>query len=287
MNILTFDLEDWFHLLDNPSTKTEKEWNNFESRFSQNTDRILELLSDNNQKATFFCLGWICRKYPEIVKRISNQGYDLGCHSLMHQLVYEQNEESFENDLVGAVHVIEDLTGKKVTSYRAPGFSINKNTLWALRILMEQGILYDSSIFPASRSHGGFSEIPYSSPFIFSIKDKKLLELPISTVSFLRRRIVFSGGGYFRLFPYPIIKKLTGQSPYIMSYFHPRDFDPDQPVIPGLSPTRRFKSYYGLNGGLPKLTKWIKDYSFTDIPSAIKQIDMNSLETVTFPNNGQ
>jgi peptidoglycan-N-acetylglucosamine deacetylase len=282
VNILTFDLEDWFHILDNQSTRTENEWQNFEPRIQGNTDRILEFLQRNNQQATFFCLGWIVKNYPQLIRKISDLGYDMACHSNNHQLIFEQNPKSFRQDLVTAIKTLEDCIGKKVTTYRAPGFSLTNETLWAFEILIEQGITCDSSIFPAQRGHGGFPEIPCSSPFIISINGNELLEFPVNVFPFPGKKIVFSGGGYFRLYPYSFIKYWTNRSQYIMSYFHPRDFDPDQPLIEGLSVVRKFKSYHGLQNSFSKFSRWISDYPFIDLQSAIQKLDTRTLRTLSF-----
>ena len=268
MKILTFDIEEWFHILDNDSTKGVKEWSNFEYRLDKNMDRIFELLDRKNQKATFFCLGWVAQKYPEIIKRINSYGYEIGTHSNTHQLVYGQNRASFIEDLNISIKSLEDIISKKVITYRAPGFSITENTKWAFEEIIEAGIERDSSIFPASRSHGGFASYRESNPSIIEIEGKRLKEFPIT----LYKNIIFSGGGYFRLLPYPIIKYLFQNSHTVMTYFHPRDFDATQPMIEELSAIRKFKSYYGLKGAFNKLERLLDDFEFVDIEEATNSI---------------
>jgi polysaccharide deacetylase family protein (PEP-CTERM system associated) len=280
MNILTFDIEDWFHILDNASTKSEQEWGNYEVRIHKNVDRILDFLQKNNQSATFFSLGWIAEKYPEVIRKISACGYEIGCHSYGHQLVYEQNKVEFRNDTIRAIKTIEDVIGKKVISYRAPGFSITKNEIWALEELINLGIEIDCSIFPTWRGHGGFPEFSPAQPSVIKINGKQLKELPINTYNIFGMAMVFSGGGYFRLFPYSLIKKYTLQSKYVMTYFHPRDFDAQQPMIKGLSLFRKFKSYYGLAHTMEKLQHWINDFNFLDIRMANDMIDWNYVKIV-------
>ncbi len=150
MTILTFDIEEWFHILDNQSTKTEHEWNQYESRIHQNIDRLLELLEKNNQKATFFCLGWIAKKYPEVIKRIDSFGHEIGTHSNMHQLAFEQSRKEFTDDLVQSIKSIEDIIGKKVRAYRAPGFSVKEENRWVFELMSEYGITLDCSVFPVA-----------------------------------------------------------------------------------------------------------------------------------------
>jgi len=280
MRILTFDIEEWFHILDNDSTKTVNEWSNYESRIDVNIDRILNVLDFCGYKATFFCLGWIVDKYPEVIRRIIQRGYELGSHTQMHQLIYEQNPKSFRNDIDHSVKSIQDITGKKVKYFRAPGFSIRDENKWAFEVISEYGIEIDCSVFPAPRSHGGLPSYKEPLPSIIKYNGITLKELPINYVNVLGRPIIYSGGGYFRMFPYFLIKKWTSQADYVMSYLHPRDFDPDQPVIKELSIARRFKSYVGLKGAERKLEQWLRDFEFIDIGTADKIIDWDNVTIV-------
>ena len=280
MNILTFDIEEWFHILDNESTKTINDWKNYEVRIYENMERIFNILEKTNTKATFFCLAWIVEKYPELIKKIDDLGHEIGSHTYSHQLVYEQNEKSFKKDLEHSIKLIEDILGKKVKYFRAPGFSITENTKWAFDILSELGIEVDFSIFPAQRAHGGFSSYTSPTPSILSYNGIQLKEMPINYISIMGRPVIFSGGGYFRLFPYTLIKRWTKQSNYVMTYLHPRDFDPDQPMIKGLSLHRKFKSYVGLKNSTNKLEKWLQDFEFVDAGTATESIDWNNVPVI-------
>jgi len=280
MNILTFDVEDWFHILDNPETKDEKQWVNLESRIHKNMDLIFEKLDKHNQKATFFSIGWVAKKYPEIIKKIDDLGYEVASHSNMHQLAYEFNRQEFREDLEISVKSIEDITGKKVRAYRAPGFSVMKQNQWVFEELIEAGIEMDSSVFPAKRAHGGFEEFGYAEPAYIEINGKKIKEFPINLYQVLGKNIIFSGGGYFRIFPYPVLKLFMNQSDYVMSYLHPRDFDSQQPMVDGLSAFRKFKSYVGLKSSLSKLDKLISDYKFVDLDEADKMIDWSLAKVI-------
>lgn len=281
MNILTFDIEEWFHILDNPSTKTENEWTRYESRLERNVDRILFLLEENNLKATFFCLGWVAKKYPEVVKRISGFGCEIGSHSGMHQLVYEQNGQEFSADLDWSIKFLEDLTGKKIRCYRAPGFSVKEDQKWVFEELIAHGIEIDCSIFPAARAHGGFENFGTAEPAKVMFEGGWIKEFPINLFMFFGRRLIFSGGGYFRLLPYYLIKSFMKRSSYVITYFHPRDFDPDQPMISELSKVRKFKSYYGLREAYGKLDKLVRQFDFVDIQQADSMIDWNRVKTIT------
>lgn len=267
MKILTFDIEEWFHILDNDSTKTECEWSKFPERIQKNTDRILDILENTSTSATFFCLGWIAEKYPTIIRKIAEK-YEIGSHTNMHQLVYEQRPHEFKNDVERSIKTLQDITGQPIRYFRAPGFSITEKTKWAFEILVELGVEIDSSVFPVKRAHGGFPSYEISTPSLIEYNGIKLKELPISYKTIFGKEIIYSGGGYFRLFPYFFIKKWTGESEYLMSYLHPRDFDSEQPMIKDLALARKFKSYVGLRGAERKFYKWIKDFEFVDIKTA-------------------
>lgn len=281
MYILTFDIEEWFHILDHAPTKGEEQWGNYESRLKANVDRLLDLLIVTKQPATFFCLGWIAKKYPEIIKTIHNAGFEIASHSHMHQLVYEQKPQAFQEDLRASVGILESITGRKVRAYRAPGFSIGNTMSWAFESMAACGIEIDSSVFPAPRTHGGFTGYGTAEPALITTGGITIKEFPINLGSVAGQKIVFSGGGYFRLFPLPAVIYLIKKSPYVMTYFHPRDFDAQQPIIPGLSTVRRFKSYYGLTTAFSRLKKILNQFSFVDIATAEKTIDWHATRVVS------
>jgi polysaccharide deacetylase family protein (PEP-CTERM system associated) len=280
MNILTFDIEEWFHLLDNDSTKTEAQWSNYESRIHKNMETIYNIIESSNSKASFFVVGWIAEKYPEVVREINRRGYEIGSHTHLHQLVYEQDRNTFYKDVDRSIKTIEDCIGSKVSMFRAPGFSITEENKWAFEVLHELGIEIDCSVFPASRSHGGLSSFGAPKPSVINYNGVEIKELPINYTSILSKPVIFSGGGYFRLFPYPLIKKWTQSSDYVMTYFHPRDFDAGQPLIQDLSKARKFKSYVGIKGAEKKLDRWLQDFEFIDIETADKQIDWGKVPMV-------
>jgi peptidoglycan-N-acetylglucosamine deacetylase len=280
MNILTFDIEDWFHVLDNPETEDINRWNQYESRVSAGLDFILETLNKLNSKATFFCLGWVAEKYPEIVRRISDSGFEIASHSYAHDLVYGMTPEKFRTDMDRSIKILEDLSGKRVNTYRAPGFSITEDTKWAFEVIAASGIEVDCSVFPAKRGHGGFPTFPERKPCLINHSSYSIKELPVSYYSLFGIPVVYSGGGYFRLVPYCVINYLSRHSDYTMTYFHPRDFDADYPEIPGLSRLRRFKTQIGTKSAGQKLYKWIESKSFIDVQTAISLIDWKSSPTV-------
>ena len=278
--IITIDLEDWFHILDIESLNDYNTWDQKENRIYDNTFRILKFFQENNVKATFFALGWIAKKYPDLLLEVSKFGHEIGSHSMDHLLIYNSNRDLFEKDLINSIDTIQSVINKKVRSFRAPGFSIKKENLWALEIISKAGIEVDSSIFPAARGHGGIKDFPLDHPFLLRIGEKEIREFPINVFRFGNIRIPFSGGGYFRLFPYFIIKSLAEKSPYVMSYFHPRDFDLKQPIIEEMPLLRKFKTYYGLKSSFKKFMKYIKDFNFVDLSTAEKKINWNNVPIV-------
>lgn len=276
MNILTFDIEEWFHILETAETEDAEKWDKFETRIYGNTDRILNALEDSGSKATFFIVGWIAKRYPDIVKKIS-QKYEIGSHTGNHKPVWAQSPEEFRDDVRNEIKRLEDISGEKVVSFRAPGFSIRASEMWAFDILAEEGIMYDASVFPGTHAHGGIPGAPFS-PFKIKSHAGTVKEFPVSAKKLFGKNIIYSGGGYFRITPYSIMKKWMGKSPYNLVYIHPRDMDPGQPVINSLSRLRKFKSYCGLGKAEAKLKQLLEDFKFIDISSADKLINWNSVE---------
>ena len=217
MNILTIDVEEWFQFFEDLD-KGEK-YKNYEVRIYENVDRILGLLEENNIKATFFVVGWIAKRYPDIVKRIS-ENFEIGSHTMTHKLVRSLNKDEFYNEVYSSVSLIEDLTSKKVRAFRAPGFSIGKNELWAFEVLSDLGIEIDSSFLPYNFG----LNMSKTSPCIIEYNGIKIKEFPINYKSVLSKGIIFSGGGYFRFFPYRLLKSWVKDSDYFLAYIHPRDF---------------------------------------------------------------
>lgn len=277
MNILTFDIEDWYNL---DFISGDLNWDKYEVRIYRNVSRILEELSKRNIKATFFCLGWLAENHPNVIKEIDSFGHHIGCHSYQHQLAFNFSPEGFKNDTRKAKELIENIIGKEVNAYRAPGFSITNKNIWALNILVELGFKYDCSIFPAVHDYGGFQGYGDSQPAILNLPSGSIKEFPINTKKIAGKYIVFSGGGYFRLIPYFLIRKWSLESQYLMTYFHPRDFDSEQPVFKGLPISRRFKSYVGIKGALRKFQNYLNDFEFSNLEVANSKIDWNKVNNI-------
>lgn len=280
MNILTFDVEEWFHILDNDSTRSEEQWKNYEVRIHENVDRILRILEDTNTKATFFIIGWIAKTYPEVVKKIAEK-YEIGSHTMNHQLVWRQTPDEFRQDVDYSVKYLQDMIGKPIRYFRAPGFSIRESEPWAFETLYNLGIEIDCSVFPAHHAHGGFPSYGKAEPAIIEVNGKRIKEFPISCREMGRSHLIYQGGGYFRLFPYTLIKQWAKQDKnYLLSYIHPRDLDAGQPMVPGLSLARRFKSYVGLQRAEKKLRQFLKDFHFTDIATADSSINWSNYRII-------
>lgn len=277
LNILTFDIEDWFHIEFENDINI---WNSYQSRIEGNLDRIFGLLEKHDQNATFFCLGWIAGKYTQLIKRIDALGYEIGSHSYDHGLVYCKTPASFEEDLKKSIFTIEDAIGKKVRFFRAPAFSINEKTLWFFELIARYGIEIDSSVFPDNRDYGGFPGFSPARPVKISYKGTEIKEFPINIHNTFGLKVVFSGGGYFRLLPYYLIRKWANNSSYLMTYIHPRDIDPDQPVLQGLSMVRKFKSYVGLRNGFSKLDRFMHDFRFINLSQAVESINWDEIDTI-------
>ena len=254
-------------------------WEHYPSRIVENTQRILDLLDEQGQKATFFCLGWVAERHPHLIRSLVNRGHEVGSHSHTHQLAYRQGRKDFELDLLRSISTLEDISGQKIVAFRAPGFSVTPDTPWVFDLLIEAGIEYDCSIFPTRRTHGGYHGVP-SSPFLLERAGGELKAFPVNTFPVAGRNLVFSGGGYFRLLPYQLIRQLMRRSAYVMTYFHPRDFDAEQPLIPGLGAVRRVKSYIGLKGALPKLTRLIDEFTFESLLEAASAVGVEQLSRV-------
>ena len=281
MNILTFDLEDWFHILDFKDTAHPAQWVNFESRVEANSERILEILHEKNLTATFFCLGWIAEKYPALVKKISEK-HEIASHSMNHQLLYLQSRSEFKEDLRKSIDILENVTGKKVIAYRAPGFSLSRIHGFVLEELLSVGIKIDCSVFPAARNHGGIPDFPLQKPCLLVGSGFEIVEFPINTRNFINQEIVFTGGGYFRFLPYSMIRKWMKDTDYVMTYFHPRDFDPGQPRLDNLSLKRKFMSYAGLGSSQKKLERLLTDFKFINLEQAYKSLNIETLPIVKF-----
>ena len=268
---LSFDIEDWFHIVDIPELEDTSLWDTRISIVEDKTNLILSIVEEYDVKATFFVLGWIAKKYPQIPKRIVEAGHELGTHSFWHRRVYELTPDIFYEDLKLSIDILQDLTGAKVKGFRAPSFSIIPGSEWAFDVIKGVGLTYDASLFPASRGHGGFP-CPVE-PHTFNKTDSNIPELPMSIFQAGQISIPFSGGGYLRALPYFLInhgfRSFERKGVPVVVYLHPRDFATEQPTVP-MPLNRRFKSYVGLSTTENKLRSLLRNYDFTTCEEILK-----------------
>ena len=277
MRILTFDIEDWYC---HDCESGDKAWASKEVRIYEGVDRILDSLAKRNQKATFFVLGWLAENHPQAIRKIADAGHQIGCHTYQHELLTRFDKRQMYDDVYRAKSEIESVIGAPIDAFRAPAFSITEKNLYAFDVLAELGFKYDCSLFPAERDYGGMPSYGIGEPRQINHEGYIFKEFPINPADVAGRKVVFSGGGYFRLFPYWLIKKLTKQQNYTMTYFHPSDFDPGQPDMKHLPMLRRWKNRVGLKGAFSKYEKYLSDFDFVNLEQADKMIDWDSLDDI-------
>ena len=360
INILTIDLEDYYQVSAFDSVVKREDWDKYESRIERNTYRLLKMLHEcksnvsanasnvspqtsnlspyascltTNEcvKATFFCLGWIAERYPDLIREIHRQGHEIACHSYDHRLVYHMTPNEFREDIRKSRQILEDTVSDDVVGYRAPSYSITIKSQWAFEVLMEEGFRYDSSIFPIHHDVYGFPTAPRF-PFLISMNGNNafefqmlnsdfgetqltqvfpinstnpsnpsnpstprnsgaapehsvtpnselptpncLLEFPISTLRICGQNVPISGGGYFRLFHYSLIKKglkriNEGEGKPFIFYLHPWELDQDQPKVNSASFKSRFRHYINLDKTEPKFRRLLTDFRFSSISNVL------------------
>ena len=269
-SILSVDVEDWFHILEAASAPDISQWDALPSCVERNFRKLLDLFSEKNVRVTCFFLGYFAERYPHLVKEALNRGHEIASHGYAHRLIYTMTPQAFLEDAGKSKEILEGITGQAVNGYRAPGFSVTTDTPWFFEKLVEAGYRYDSSVFPAPRQHGGLNTKRYS-PHLVA---EKLMEFPITVADVLGKRFCFFGGGYLRLFPYPIVRqmcrKVLGENRPVVFYIHPREIDPDHPRL-SLGLTRTFKSYVNLKTTEPKLRNILDEFQVTTFAEFIKE----------------
>jgi len=269
--LLTFDIEDWFQVENLKGKIKRSDWDYKKLRVKNNTNRILNLLEQYNQSATFFVLGWIAERIPETIEKIHAKGHEIASHGYGHDLIYNLSKKEFRNDVKKSKNILEAIIGENIYGYRAPSFSI---TEWAIEILKKEGFLYDSSFFPTS-FHDRYSKLKLyinKGHYIQKLYND-LYEIPISTFEYFGKKFPIGGGGYFRIFPYFLYKKMFSfsikQNHGGIFYLHPWEIDFNQPKIDKLKLGYKFRHYYGQKTCLTKLEKLLKDFNFCSIINGI------------------
>jgi polysaccharide deacetylase family protein (PEP-CTERM system associated) len=267
VNAMSVDVEDYFQVSAFEAHVSREDWNHRTLRVEGNVDRILALFDAHGVKATFFTLGWIAERCPQMVTRIVAEGHELASHGYDHTRVTQQDADTFRDDVVRTRGVLEDLGGTAVLGYRAASYSIGESNLWALDVLAETGHRYSSSIYPIRHDLYGIPDAPR---FAFETRPGDLLELPVSTVQVSGRRIPCGGGGFFRLFPYALSRAMihrvnrVDQQPTIF-YFHPWEVDPEQPKLSGLGLKTRVRHYLNLDRTSARLSRLLEDFRWAPL----------------------
>lgn len=262
-NALTIDVEDYFQVSAFAPHIARSDWNARECRVERNVHRILEMLANQDIKATFFTLGWIAERYPQLVRRIVRDGHELASHGYGHERASDQTEAAFFADVNLAKIVLEDLSGIEVKGYRAPSFSIGAGNLWAFDCLARAGYSYSSSVYPIHHDHYGMPNAPR---FAFQAR-AGLLEIPATTLRLFSRNLPSSGGGYFRLMPYGLSRWMlrrvnASERKSVIFYFHPWEIDTEQPRIAGISGKTRFRHYLNIARMEGRLNRLMRDFSW-------------------------
>ncbi|NQT46463.1 MAG: DUF3473 domain-containing protein [Candidatus Omnitrophica bacterium] len=272
INVLTFDTEEWFQ--SHELGIEPRNWQHLECRVCESVKRILAILNERGIKATFFVVGWIAQRYPELVREIVNAGHEVGSHGYAHEIVYEQTPEDFEEDLKKSLNILKDITGKDVIGYRAPYYSITKDSLWALDILQRYGLKYDSSIYPISLrmfTKGGIKGY-ISKPCIIK---EGLFEFPMPVTELCNFKLPVATGIYFRLFPYRFtrwaIEKANKRGLFVTVNLHPWEFDPLQPRVK-MSLPYSIKRYTNLHKTEQRFRRLLDDFDFTSCKHKLKEI---------------
>lgn len=280
MNILTLDIEDWFHIKDTEWVSLSK-WLTLESKVVSNTELILSLLNKHQVKATFFIMGWVAEIYPNLVKEIALAGHEIGYHSYYHMSPVKQSPEEFESDIENGLSLIQNITNKKVTVYRAPNLSLSHDSSWIIPILIKNGITVSSST-KAYRTFDG-QTIP-NNPFLWQTDAGILPEFPLNRQSILGYPLTYTGSGYFRLFPFWFTNMLYQKHSYNNGYFHPNDIDPHVPTPKELGLVRNWLNTVGSSKALDKLDKLLSQNQFFTVSQAWHQIqNQEQLYTIQLP----
>jgi polysaccharide deacetylase family protein (PEP-CTERM system associated) len=275
LNALTVDVEDYYQVSSYEGYLSRKHWDQLESRVVGNMELLLDKLEKAGVRGTFFVLGWIAERRPEMVRAIHDAGHEIGCHSYWHRLVYRQTPADFREDLRRARDVLQEAIGEAVVAYRAPCFSITRRSLWALDILMEEGFVIDSSIFPTFHDRYGISGAPLA-PHWIARPAGTIREFPLAVYRCCGYPLPIGGGGYFRLYPYVFtrhgLRTINDRGRPVAVYLHPWELDPEQPRL-GLRGLNAFRHYVNLRRTLPRLDRLLADFPLGTLSEAFAQIE--------------
>lgn len=281
LNAFSVDVEDYFQVAALASAISRESWSTREYRVEANTDVILQLCEERKVHGTFFILGWVAEKSPQLVRRIASAGHEVACHGFSHQLIYRQTQKVFREETLRAKHFLEEVIAKPVIGYRAASFSITRESLWALDVLIDAGFEYDSSVFPIRHDRYG---MPGASPepgHVIAPSKRTLVEFPMSAAKFFGMQVPVSGGGYFRILPYWVthagLKQINEKAgrPFTF-YLHPWEVDPEQPRVK-VGALSRFRHYTNLNRCEARLRRVLGDFRFGTMREVLEQRELLSV----------
>jgi polysaccharide deacetylase family protein (PEP-CTERM system associated) len=285
-NAITIDLEDYYQVSAFSNNIDIEQWDGYSSRIESNTNRLLSIFDDLGAKATFFALGWLAKKHAKLLREITDRGHEIACHSNLHRSVYTMSADEFRLDTLEAKQLLEEVTGSRVFGYRAPSFSITRNSLWAFEILAELGFSYDSSVFPINHPSYGWPRGPRF-PFTIKTPSGSIIEFPMPTLQIWGARVPIGGGAYFRLLPYWYTRwgiRHINTSEYHSAciYFHPWELDSEQPRMTG-SVSARLRHYFGLHGAESKFRRLLHDFHVQPLIGVIGELKSDCSDTSRRP----
>jgi polysaccharide deacetylase family protein (PEP-CTERM system associated) len=278
----TVDVEDYFQVSAFASSVRADDWDHYTCRVERSTQRLLDLAAETATRGTFFILGWVAERYPDLIRTIHAAGHEIGCHSHRHQLVYDLGPERFRQDLVQSRDVLQSIIGEPVRLYRAPSFSVTRKSLWALEILVEEGFRIDSSVYPVRHDRYGIPGAP-AVPHRIRTPAGEIQEVPGTVWQTGRLSVPVGGGGYLRLLPWSVtnalLRSIRQQQRPLNVYVHPWEVDPDQPRIAG-SLKSRFRHYQNLRTTLPKLRHLLTSFQLTTMSDMLAGMTLPVAPTI-------
>jgi polysaccharide deacetylase family protein (PEP-CTERM system associated) len=270
-NALSVDVEDWFQVGAFETVIDRNDWESLDRRVERNTDAVLTLFADAGVKGTFFTLGWVAQRHPALIRRIVEQGHEIASHGWDHLRVFNMTPAQFSADIAKTRKTLEDVSGQRVTGYRAPSFSIDKRTPWAHEELARAGYTYSSSVAPVVHDHYGWPEAPR---FAFKpVQGSELIELPVTTAKLAGRTLAAGGGGFFRMLPYGFsrwaIRQVNALEHPAIFYFHPWEVDPDQPRVANAPIKSKIRHYTKLDMMADKLRNLTREFSWGRVDEVV------------------
>jgi polysaccharide deacetylase family protein (PEP-CTERM system associated) len=277
---MSVDVEDYFHVSAFAKSIRRDDWDSMEYRAEANTRKLLELFAAYGIAATFFVLGWVARRSPNLVREIHAAGHEIACHGMSHQLVYQQTREQFARETLQAKELLEDIIGASVGGYRAASWSVTRASLWALDVIKDAGFRYDSSIFPVQHDRYGIPDAPQRPGIVSTPRGQAIVEFPPSTVSLLGFRLPVAGGGYFRILPYSVTRRALLhlnrelRQPFVF-YIHPWELDLDQPRVRA-NWLSRWRHYTNIRCTEPRLRRLLEEFRCTTVRNVLADIGLEA-----------